>query len=181
MIKSAHASEIGTIIHAYAADRITHGFKLSRDEKKDVIFELLRAGIPGIVVDLLDTNYIFENLKNYVNDAIGFQMTPEVEIFYSEWCFGTADALKFYEKEKMLRIHDLKTGVFPVHMDQLITYAALYLLKNRMKAFDTAIELRIYQSGEIIQHIPDPEEVMSMMNLIVDNCTFLDKITGRRK
>jgi hypothetical protein len=31
----------------------------------------------------------------YVNDAIGYQMTPEQPIYYSENCVGTADAISF--------------------------------------------------------------------------------------
>ena len=180
MIASNSAADIGTVIHAYAAKHIEYGLKLDKGGKKHLIFDLLRAGINSIAVDMLDINFVYNNVVAYVNDAIGFQMLPEVRLDYSPWCFGTADAIRFYEKDKLLRIHDLKTGVTPVHMDQLITYAALYLLKNRMKAVDISVELRIYQSGEIIQHIPSPDEIIEMMNIIVDNCDFLDKLSGRR-
>lgn len=180
MIFSSSSADIGTVLHAYAADRIKHGFKFSKGEKKDMIFELLRAGINPIAVDMLDSSLVFENLTNYVNDAIGFQMNPEVRLDFSEWCFGTADALKFYERDKLLRIHDLKTGIMPVHMDQLIAYASLFLLRNRMKAIDISIELRIYQSGDIIQHLPTAEEIIEMMNIITEKCAWLDKLSGRR-
>lgn len=33
----------------------------------------------------------------------------------------------------MLRIHDLKTGISPVHMDQLLIYAALFCLEYKIK------------------------------------------------
>lgn len=47
----------------------------------------------------------------YVNDAIGYKMTPEQTLFYSENCFGTADSISY--RSGLLRIHDLKTGVIP--------------------------------------------------------------------
>ena len=34
-------------------------------------------------------------LNMHVNDAIGYRMTPEQVLYYSENCFGTADAIKF--------------------------------------------------------------------------------------
>ena len=40
---------------------------------------------------------------------------------YSERFFGTADAISF--RNNVLRIHDLKTGKGPVHMEQLEVYA----------------------------------------------------------
>lgn len=55
-----------------------------------------------------------KTLNMYVNDAIGYKMTPEQMLYYSENCFGTADAISF--KQNVLRIHDLKTGEIPAHM-----------------------------------------------------------------
>ena len=55
-------------------------------------------------------------LNMYVNDAIGFRMETEVPLWYSEFCFGTADAICFNEKKNLLRIHDLKTGEVKAHM-----------------------------------------------------------------
>ena len=37
-------------------------------------------------------------LNMYVNDAIGYRMTPEQPLFYSRNCFGTADAITFKQK-----------------------------------------------------------------------------------
>ena len=36
-----------------------------------------------------------KTLNMYVNDAIGFQMKPEQVLYYSPYCFGTADARSF--------------------------------------------------------------------------------------
>ena len=68
-----------------------------------------------------------ETLNLYVNDAIGYKMTPEQVLYYSYNSFGTADAISF--RNKMLRIHDLKTGVSPTSMRQLEIYAALFCLE----------------------------------------------------
>ena len=82
------------------------------------------------------------------------------------YCFGTADAISFNEKEKLLRIHDLKTGTTPAHMEQLMIYAALFCLEyhKNPKQFNT--ELRIYQNFDIIISNPTGDEIEDYMNLI---------------
>ena len=80
----------------------------------------------------------------YVNDAIGFRMSPEVVLAYSEFSFGTADALGF--RDKFLRIHDLKTGVTRASMKQLYVYAALFCLEYNFKPSEIGFEFRIYQN-----------------------------------
>jgi hypothetical protein len=100
----------------------------------------------------------------YVNDAIGFRMTPEQPLFYSKNCFGTADAISF--RKNLLRIHDLKTGVTPASMHQLEIYAALFCLEYSVNPKDISIELRIYQSNEIYIHNPDAEDILEIMDKI---------------
>lgn len=112
-------------------------------------------------------------LNRYVNDAIGFRMTPEQPLFYSFNSFGTADAISF--KENILRIHDLKTGVSPVSMDQLQVYAALFCLEYDIRPQDIHIELRIYQGSEIIVHTPGIEDIEFIMSKIVDFDKEIDK------
>ena len=111
----------------------------------------------------------------YVNDAIGFKMTPEQILFYSENCFGTADAIAF--RNNLLRIHDYKSGVIPAHMEQLEIYAALFCLEYRIKPADIEIELRLYQNDEILFHHPTSEDVVPIMDKII---TF-DKIINKMK
>src|SRR5262249_3060892 len=66
-----------------------------------------------------------KTLNMYVNDAIGYRMITEQILYYSENCYGCADAIIF--KQNKLRIHDLKTGeVVPGSMHQLEIYAALF-------------------------------------------------------
>lgn len=72
---------------------------------------------------------VSKTLNMYVNDAIGFKMIPEQILFYSENCFGTADTIMF--RNRFLRIHDLKTGAIPAHMEQLKIYAALFVWSTK--------------------------------------------------
>jgi lipid A disaccharide synthetase len=74
------AASRGTELHALAAQLIKLREKLPRSAK---------------------------TLNMYVNDAIGFRMTPEQTLFYSPNAFGTADSISF--RDDILRIHDYKS------------------------------------------------------------------------
>lgn len=104
-------------------------------------------------------------LNMYVNDAIGYKLTPEQPLFYSVNCFGTADAIGF--RRNKLRIHDLKTGESSTSMKQLEIYAALFCLEYDFKPSEIEMELRIYQSNEARIHIPEPKDISFIMNKIV--------------
>lgn len=106
-----------------------------------------------------------QTLNLYVNDAIGYRMTPEQVLFYSRNCFGTADAIAF--RDGYLRIHDLKTGASPTKMDQLEIYAALFCLEYNYKPNDIEIELRIYQSENVVVHHPESDRILDIMDKIV--------------
>lgn len=138
----------GTILHDFACQCITLGQKLPKSQK---------------------------TLNMYVNDAIGFKMKPEQVLYYSDNCFGTADAIVF--RNNLLRIHDLKTGVTRAHMEQLEIYAALFCLEYNKKPSDIDMELRIYQNNEIIVHNPTVEDILPIMDKII---TF-DKLIDRMK
>lgn len=114
-----------------------------------------------------------KTLNMYVNDAIGFRMKPEQILYYSDNCFGTADAISF--RNGLLRIHDLKTGVLPAHMEQLLIYTALFCLEYRVKPSDIEIELRIYQSDEVLYHKPGVDEIVP----IIDKIITFDKLLRR--
>lgn len=107
----------------------------------------------------------------YVNDAIGFRMSTEVVLYYSERFFGTADAICF--RDNILRIHDLKTGKEPAKIEQLMVYAALFCLEYKIRPGDIQFELRIYQNDD--KHILNPtaEDIAPIMDHIV----HLDKLT----
>lgn len=123
------AAALGTRLHALAAELIELGVQLKKCNK---------------------------TLNLYVNDAIGYKMSPEVILYYSDNAFGTADAISFRRDPKtkryFLRIHDLKTGVSQTHMEQLMIYAAYFCLEYGYKPKDIDIELRIYQNDQVLVH-----------------------------
>lgn len=105
-------------------------------------------------------------LAAFVNDAIGFKMTPEQILYYSPYCFGSADAISFDAVKKTLRIHDLKTGATPAGFRQLEIYAALFCLEYKYKPHDLWICLRLYQNDEVREAIADPEVILHYMDRI---------------
>lgn len=155
---------IGTALHELAKDLILNRIKLARNDKKIIDIFLTRLGVPR---GSYDSEEILETLLPFVNDAIGFRMYPEIILYYSINCFGTTDAIVFDEFNKILRIHDLKTGITPTKMDQLLIYAALFCLEYKKDPFDFTTELRIYQDGEIQELIAEPTEIQGIMSLIV--------------
>lgn len=104
-------------------------------------------------------------LNMYVNDAIDFGLSPEVVLRYSEFCFGTADAINYQSGE--LRIHDLKTGITPAHIEQLQIYAALFCLEYGYKPSDIHTVLRLYQSNEIFEMEPQADDILPIMSKII--------------
>lgn len=169
--RSSYSQAIGTIAHAYAADSIRYREKLRKGDARSVKFDLMRKGIPEYAIDIQD---FFGTLMSFVNDAIGFQMDPEILLYYSDECYGTADAIQFYGDS--LRVHDLKTGATPAKMDQLRIYAALFFLEYNAKPEKINTELRIYQMDEIIVHQPEPDEIREVMRSIVEKDRVLQKL-----
>lgn len=147
--KGLQAKEIGTRLHAWAAETIKLGIKQPRTNK---------------------------TLSAYVNDAIGFKMQPEVVLFYSEYFFGTADAICF--RNNFLRIHDLKTGSIPAKIEQLEIYAALFCLEYKIKPGEIDMELRIYQNDEVIIHNPTADEILPIMDKIIHLNKILMSMEG---
>jgi hypothetical protein len=116
-----------------------------------------------------------QTLSMYVNDAIGYRMTPEQILYYSDNCYGTTDAISF--RRNKLRVHDLKTGITPASQHQLEVYSALFCLEYRFKPFDIQIELRIYQNDEAHIYEPDPDDIIHIMEKIK---LFDKRITAHR-
>lgn len=139
------AKERGTRLHEFACEAIQLGVKLSNSKR---------------------------TLNRYVNDAIGFGMTPEVILYYSDNCFGTADTIKFDGRE--LRIHDLKTGKTPASFHQLEIYAALFCLEYAVRPETIDIILRIYQMDETLEESPNPEDIAEIMETIVEFDRIID-------
>lgn len=167
---NSFSQELGTSIHELAQHCINSRTKLSKSDKHVVDLFLYTKFIPKIAYD---SEKILMNLAPFVNDAIGFHMASEVVLFYSKFCFGTTDAIGFDERKKELRIHDLKTGETPAHIDQLMIYAALFYLEYNIKPKDCTTILRIYQNSEIQECVPDPMDIEKIMELIVDRSNYM--------
>ena len=133
-IRSQRAAVEGTELHELAAKLIQKGYKLRGTT---------------------------QTLVAYVNDAIGYGMTPEVALKYTDACFGHSDAVDY--NRGILRIHDLKTGSGPVHMEQLEIYAALFLMEYEralgVNPLNTKVNLRIYQNDDIQEFSPDKDRM----------------------
>ena len=142
------AAAIGTKLHEWAKMTIDLGIKQPRSKK---------------------TIYM------YINDAIGFKMSTEVVLYYSDYFFGTADSISF--RNNFLRIHDLKTGKHEASMEQLLIYAALFCLEYRVKPTElSGCELRLYQNDEVICDNPEPEDILAVMNKIVQLNKALERV-----
>lgn len=114
-------------------------------------------------------------LNAYVNDAIGYGMLPEQVLYYSDNCFGTADAILC--RNGLLRIHDLKTGtVVPGHMEQLMVYAALYCMEHGISPSKLKTELRIYQNDDVNVMNPDPDEIQNISEIIIDKNKKIEEL-----
>ena len=126
-------------------------------ELHDLAQRLITLGIK-----LPDTQ---QTLNAYVNDAIGFRMSPEQTLYYSDNCYGKPDAISFSKNK--LRIFDLKTGIVRCKMTQLLIYAALFCLEYRYKPVEIEMELRIYQNDGVEIVEGDPIFVTHIMDTIV--------------
>lgn len=170
---SNYAQSMGTLLHGLAETLITHGIKLKKTDKTVVMVHLLGNGIPGAAIDI---DRIYSNFMTYVNDAISFRMTPEQPLVYSEYCFGTADAICF--RNNLLRIHDYKSGTTPAKMEQLMVYAALFCLEYKFKPGEIETELRIYQNDEIVFHNPKADEIAPIMDIIISHDKYYADLNG---
>lgn len=146
----------------YDEEKLIIKFSKFQAAQKGIKFHSLAKDCINLGVKLPKTKNIF-NL--YVNDAIGFKMHTEKTLYYSDNCFGTADAISF--RKNFLRIHDLKTGESPASMNQLIVYAALFCLEYKFKPTEIEIELRLYQLNEILVYVPNSEDIIQIMNKII--------------
>ena len=171
---SSFSPTIGTLVHEYAKDKIIFRQPMedNRSEKNAVLLHLLKNGIPQQVIPI---EMIFYNLMPYVNDAIGYKMTPELVLYYNDYSFGTADAISY--SRNVLRIHDLKTGSTPASMDQLMIYAAWFFLeyKKEVNFQKSRVELRLYQNQEVVVHTPTNQEIAGIMDKVVHGALTIEK------
>ena len=136
--QNAKAAQRGTELHAFAHQAVNLGIKLPRSNK---------------------------TLNMYINDVIGFRMTTEQILYYSDNCYGTTDAISF--RKNQLKIFDLKTGLIDGSFHQLEVYAAIFCHEYGVKPGEIETELRIYQHDEIQTEIPTVETIAEIMSKIV--------------
>ena len=145
---------IGTAIHELAHDCIVSRTKLNKHDIHLIELKLYKAFVPK---DAYDANLILENLIPFVNDAIGY-----------------------YERDKILRIHDYKNGVTQADIRQLYIYAALFCLEYHVNPLTlNKIECRIYQNLEVLIDNPTGEVIQFYMDKIQNRTelikTFLER------
>lgn len=145
---NSQAKKIGTELHEMAAMLIKNKVKLPDSPK---------------------------TLNQYVNDAILLDMRPEVQLYFSDLFYGTADAM--IVRDNVLHIHDLKTGKTPASMKQLLIYASFFLLEYGFIPSDfDDIELRIYQNDEIKVENPSSDMIVPIMDKIVTVDRMIQKL-----
>lgn len=108
-----------------------------------------------------------KTLNMFVNDMIRGKMSSERKLYYSKFCYGTADGIGIIGNR--LHVYDLKTGKTPVSFLQLEIYAALFLLEYPEYKITTldGIELRIYQNNEVRMENPESDIIVPIMDKIV--------------
>lgn len=178
-IRNQYRTALGTEMHEFVAQQITLNHKITNlrmvvagienyihtkyriaDDGKTALYGITLINQVGTL-----PKEVFETARMYVNDGIAYRMTVEQPLYYSEFCFGTADTISF--RNNLLRISDYKSGDHPAGMDQLMVYAALFCLEYAIKPRDIQTELRIYQSGEITMSEPDTDELEEVMSTII--------------
>jgi hypothetical protein len=145
--RNNQAKEEGTILHAFASVAINKRIKLANVKKA---------------------------LNMFVNDAIGYKMISEQVLFYSHNSFGTADAILF--KDRLLRIHDLKTGITKPSFKQLDIYAALFCLEYEVDPTKIDIEERLYQGNGFMVNLPESLWIQEIMDKIVEFDVVLENL-----
>lgn len=172
--KDAHALFGASNYHwiNYPIEKMVEIYSSSNAKKVGVELHEIAAGL--IKHKIMQPN-VQKTFNMYVNDSIMLAMKPEQQLYFSDFFFGTADAIGIMEG--VLHIHDLKTGKTPAKMDQLMIYAAFFLLQYQLIPADFKdIELRIYQSDEIKEYHPSDDELIHLMDKIVVANDILEQV-----
>ena len=151
----------------YDEEKLRKRLKTSMDaalgtRKHELAKELIEMGIK-----LRDTG---QTLNSYVNDCIGYHMTPEVMLYYSDNCFGTTDAIDFRMNPRTgkmrLRVFDLKNGETKSSEKQLWVYIALFCLEYEADINEIEVDARIYQHDQIYEFEIEPTDILNTMQKI---------------
>ena len=190
-VRNQYRTALGTELHEFVASQISLSHKVTNVRNLVTGMESFlwtkykcgddaKLGSYGVTLIQQMCNLpkeVFETAKHYINDGIGFRMSVEQPLVYSEYCFGTADTIAF--RDSKLRIHDYKSGDRPAHMDQLMIYAGLFCLEYVIKPKDIDTELRIYQAGEVLTHEPEDDELTDIIDRIVYINRFVEKYKAK--
>lgn len=190
-IRNQYRTQLGTELHEYVAQQITLNHKVTNLRsvvsgienyiytKYRIADESKTSGFGMTLLQHVGTlpKEVFETARMYINDGIGFRMTVEQPLVYSEFIYGTADTIAF--RDNLLRISDYKSGDHAASMDQVLTYAALFFLEYTIKPRDVKTELRIYQGGEINYAEPETDEIEDTMAAIINVNRISERIKAK--
>jgi hypothetical protein len=155
----------------YDEDKMTRVFHQKMTTRRGTELHALAHDLIKLGVKLPDTN---QTLNMYVNDAIGYKMSPEVVLKYSDVAFGTADAIGY--RRGKLRVHDLKNGVNKASMIQLLIYVALFCLEYGFRPSELEIETRIYQNDAVEIYNPTVVDIAPIMDRIVTFTKLIEQL-----
>lgn len=157
----------------YSDEKLIESYRASIARAKGTAYHALAANLIKMGVKLPASR---KTLNMYVNDAIGFKMRPEQKLYYSEFAYGTADAICF--RKNTLRVHDLKTGRLKPSFHQLEIYVALFFLDYpEYKPGNVKVELRLYYDDDILVANPETDIIVPIMDKII----HMDKLLKRLK
>lgn len=175
ILQSRWANTIGTLLHELASKLINNKITVSKTEARKIIqLYLLDNNVPRVFID---SNKYVDNFVTYIKDCIGFDMRTEQPLKYSEFAFGTADAISFNEKKSQLKIFDYKSGITQPSLHQLEIYAAYFFLEYHIKPKDVQTELRIYWNNDILVGEPTPSIIVPIMDQTIKLDNYMQKIT----
>lgn len=157
----------------YDEDKMVQRFYSHQAAKRGTDLHALAHDLINLGVRLPDTN---DTLSMYVNDCLDMGMLPEVHLYYSENCFGQADAISF--DGNLLRISDYKSGFSEASMAQLEVYAALFCLEYDYKPFQIRNELRIYQDNQIHEYESPADSLVHIIDKITSFDSLIESLKG---
>lgn len=157
----------------YDPDKLTRVFHAAMAAKRGTEMHELAHRLIKLGVKLPDTAV---TINQYVNDCIGYRMTPEQPFRYSDNCFGTADAADY--RDNRIRVFDLKTGINEASMTQLKIYIALFCLEYKFNPLHIEMETRIYQNDTVIIEYPAADEILHIMDKIITFDKIISDLRG---
>ena len=118
-------------------------------------------------------------ISEYVQDCIQCGCETERQVYYSEYIYGTADAIRFDVDARLLYIFDLKTGEKAVPIDQVLIYAAIWCLEHGISPEDINYDLRIYSNTRPIRLATEESgpQVAAQVRKAMDQIVFVNNTT----